>query len=71
MKVASDASLAQVVGKSHEGATIYHGPNLISWRSDSQSLIACSWCEAELVGMVAGRQHGANLILSLGDITQH
>eukprot|EP00975_Prorocentrum_lima_P048199 10081673-Prorocentrum_lima.AAC.1 len=40
-------------GRSHEGVTIYHGPNLISWRSGKQGCTALSSSEAELVGMVA------------------
>ena len=70
LTIVTDASLAPGGGKSHEGVTVFHGPNLISWRSGKQSLTALSSCEAELVGMVAGVQHGINLMLSLGEITQ-
>eukprot|EP00975_Prorocentrum_lima_P050526 10585200-Prorocentrum_lima.AAC.1 len=58
-------------GRSHEGVTLYQGLNLISRRAIKQSLTALSSCEAELLGMVAGIQHGINLILSLGDVAQY
>eukprot|EP00975_Prorocentrum_lima_P035403 7434663-Prorocentrum_lima.AAC.1 len=54
LAIVTDASLAPGGGRSHEGITIFHGPNLISWKSARQNLTALSSCEAELVGMVAG-----------------
>eukprot|EP00975_Prorocentrum_lima_P026896 5658547-Prorocentrum_lima.AAC.1 len=62
MSIVTGASLAPGGRRNHEGVTIYRGPNLISWRSDKQSLTALSSCEAQLVGMVAGIQHGINLV---------
>ncbi len=70
LTIVSDASLAPSGGKSHEGVTIFNGPNLIFWRSGRQSLTALSSCEAELVGMVSAVHHGINLLLSLGEMTQ-
>eukprot|EP00975_Prorocentrum_lima_P064542 12898186-Prorocentrum_lima.AAC.1 len=55
MTIVTDASLAPGGGQSHEGVTLYHGPNLISWRSVKQSLTALSSCEAVSVGY--GRRH--------------
>eukprot|EP00975_Prorocentrum_lima_P003482 759937-Prorocentrum_lima.AAC.1 len=56
--------LPQGGGRSHEGVTVLHGPNLISWRLGKQSLTTLSSCEEELVGMVAGVHHGINLQLT-------
>eukprot|EP00975_Prorocentrum_lima_P006273 1351447-Prorocentrum_lima.AAC.1 len=66
MTIVADASSAPGVGESHEGVTIYHGPNLIYWRSGKQSLTAVSSCEAELVGMVAGIQQWNQSAIELG-----
>eukprot|EP00975_Prorocentrum_lima_P029386 6171485-Prorocentrum_lima.AAC.1 len=54
LTIVSDPSLAPGGGRSHEGVTVLHGPNLISWRSRKQSLTTLSSCEGDLVGMVAG-----------------
>eukprot|EP00975_Prorocentrum_lima_P070936 12934861-Prorocentrum_lima.AAC.1 len=54
LTIVSVASLAPGGGRSPEGGTVFHGPNLVPWRSVKQSLTALSSCEAELVGVVAG-----------------
>eukprot|EP00975_Prorocentrum_lima_P049597 10376619-Prorocentrum_lima.AAC.1 len=61
MTIVTDASLAPGGELSHQGVTIYHGPNIISWRSGKQRLTSLSPCEAELVGTVAAIQNGVTL----------
>eukprot|EP00975_Prorocentrum_lima_P017078 3616025-Prorocentrum_lima.AAC.1 len=53
LTVVPDASLAPGRERSHEGVTVSHGPNLISWRSRKRSLTVLWSCEAELVGIGA------------------
>eukprot|EP00971_Amphidinium_carterae_P352938 6492778-Amphidinium_carterae.1 len=52
LRLYTDVSLAPTGGKSHEGTCLFHGPNLIGWRTGKQALTRLSSCESELVAMV-------------------
>ena len=68
MKIHADASLAPTGGKSHEGSCVFHGQNLISWRSSRQHLTSLSTCESELVALSSGVTYGIPLLLTMREL---
>ena len=68
--VYTDASLCPTGEKSHQGVAITLGPNLISWASNRQALVALSSAEAELIALVFGLQLGESIRAQISEWLQ-
>ena len=74
-----DSSFAPTGLASHQGITVLHGcqskvdpmgGNLIHWRSNRQTLITKSTCEAELLAAVEALEMADNLSVTLSEATR-